>query len=86
MHFSWQPSKLCRKISQIWDNGTSRAVALLVFINPLVFGYLPYGRVAIPNRMNFRKSSEGRGVIFNPKSYTAGFGTRLFDHEIDSKE
>ena len=38
------------------------------------------GRVALPNRMNFRKSSKGGGggggggVIFNPKIYITDFG------------
>ena len=30
--------------------------------------------MALPNWMNFRKSSKGAGVIFNPKIYTADFG------------
>ena len=64
MYLSSQPSKLCRKNSQIWDNGTSRAVALLVFTNHLVFGDIPYGRLALPNRMNFQKSSRGEGGSF----------------------
>ena len=32
------------------------------------------GRVALPNRMNFRKSSKGGGHIFNPKIYIPDFG------------
>ena len=33
------------------------------------------GRVALPNRFNFRKSSKGGvGVIFNPKIYVVDFG------------
>ena len=31
------------------------------------------GRVALPNRMNFRKSAKGGGVNFNPKIYVADF-------------
>ena len=32
------------------------------------------GRVTLPNRMIFRKTSKGEGVIFNPKIYNADFG------------
>ena len=33
------------------------------------------GRLPLPKRMNFRKSSKrGGGVIFNPKIYIAKFG------------
>ena len=32
------------------------------------------GRVALPNRMNFWKSSKGGEVIFNLKIYVADFG------------
>ena len=32
------------------------------------------GRVTLPNRMIFRKTSKGEGVIFNPKIYIADFG------------
>ena len=33
------------------------------------------GRVALPNRMSFRKSAKGgQGVIFNPKIDIADFG------------
>ena len=41
------------------------------------------GRKAVPNRMNFQKSSKGEGVIFNQKIHI-DFGTlnRLFGHEI----
>ena len=41
------------------------------------------GRVALPDWMNFRKSSRGGGVIFNPKIYIADFGPlkrALFGH------
>ena len=34
------------------------------------------GRVAVPKQMNFRKSSKGGGLIFNPKIYIADLGTR----------
>ena len=46
------------------------------------------GRVALPNRMSFRKSAKGEGVIFNPKVSIANFGNfkqGFFDHEIDTK-
>ena len=36
-------------------------------------------RVAVTKRMNFRKSSKGRGVIFNPKIYIADFGHLYWD-------
>ena len=46
--------------------------------------------MALPNEMNFRKSSMGGegGVIFNPKSYVAYFGTlnNDFEHEIDTTQ
>ena len=32
------------------------------------------GKTAVPNQINFRKSSKGGGVIFNPKIYVADFG------------
>ena len=31
------------------------------------------GKTAVPNQINFRKSSKGGGVIFNPKIYVADF-------------
>ena len=37
--------------------------------------YNTQGRVALPNQMNFQKSSKGgQGVVFNPKIYIADFG------------
>ena len=39
------------------------------------FSVGPYkGCLPPPKRMNFRKSSKGEGVIFNPKIYVAKFG------------
>ena len=32
-----------------------------------------WGRVAVPKRMNFRKSLKGGGVIFNTKNYISDF-------------
>ena len=42
------------------------------------------GCLTTPIRMNFRKSSEGGGVIFNPKNYIADFChyRRYFGHEF----
>ena len=42
------------------------------------------GRMAVPNRMNFQKSSKGVWVIFNPKIYLAYFGplNRVFTEKI----
>ena len=36
--------------------------------------YNVWGRIAIPKRTNFWKSSEGGGVVSNPKIYVAKFG------------
>ena len=45
------------------------------------------GRVTVPKRMNFQKSSEGGGVISNPKINIAEFGplNMTFLHENDTK-
>ena len=46
------------------------------------------GRIPLPKRMNFRKSSKGGGgVIFNPKIYVADFChyRRNFGHEFQKK-
>ena len=42
------------------------------------------GRLPLPKRMNFRKSSKGGGVILNPKNYVAKFChyRRYFGHEF----
>ena len=34
-------------------------------------------RMALPNRMNFQKTSKGGGIIFNPI---------IVEHEIDTKD
>ena len=48
---------------------------ILVLINERInANSLNKGRMASPKRMNFRKSSRGGGVIFNPKNYIADFG------------
>ena len=38
------------------------------------------GRVKLPKQMNFRKSFEGGGVIFNPNIYIADFGPLTLFH------
>ena len=46
------------------------------------------GRLPLPKRMNFQKSSKGGGgVIFNPKIYVADFChyRRCFGHEFQKK-
>ena len=60
--------------------GLMQPLQLLVLISPLSHlksgGLLDKdkGRVAAPNRMNFRKSAKGGGAIFNPKVYVTDFG------------
>ena len=48
--------------------------SISITVSNTLLMFFCWARMAVPNRMNFWKSSKGRGVIFYPKIHIADFG------------